>query len=384
MSLPLNIFDAVRQLLDEQGHSIAEPGGAWHCTELTAYGIGTAAALPAGWLSRRSQWWRDMQIIDPSKPWTSLHAATAAAQHVGVPFGPIVGPVGPTNLPLLEPGLYLAQGWVKRPGPDEAGSGHAFFVEARAHRINGWQVCHILESSKRNGLRVGGQQWRGEHELPEPQVLVERLRRYGAGVGLAPLWKQETRTTVVVHAPPTLTPPVELKVPEPPEAPVAVRKIEIDRDERDDILDTANQEWQELLLGIKAGTVTPGDFAEAGFDLVLKVATALIPGTLDDMVVQMFASQLKGLKTLLGNSVDTLFGVDTDAAELKDRAQRRLRAAESHKAKAAIKIEAGKRGGLFRRSPEQHLKRAAELEALASADMRAAQKLEAGTVVTPA
>lgn len=366
-----DIYAAIRSLLAKHGDDIATPGTAWHCCELTAYAIGEASGL-TGWFKPSTTWWRQMNIWNPREPWSPMVAGRQVTRELGTGFGLPIGPHQPQDLDELPPGFYLAQGWRVLPDPDneEPGDGHSFIIEALdLFDQNGFQMGYIIESSKKYGLRISGQQWRGG-TMPQPQKIESRLTRYVAGVGLCPLWPSSSHAIPVVAE----TTTADL-VAMPEELETEMAKVEIDEQERNKILDTAENEFKSLVQRVKDGTITAGAVVEATFDLCLLVVTAVIPGNVDDMLVGLFKAQIDVLKSMLAAAADRAIGLSSDAAALLARAASRRADAAEHISKADALEAAGKSGGFFGRSPEKHRARAADLIAMAAADEAAAAAL---------
>ena len=366
-----DVFGAIRELLSQHGPAMAEPGDAWPCTELTAEVIRRASMFP-GQFPRGGAWWKRMNIDgDTLSIWEPLFAAKEVAREIGA--SPIVvGPEVPETLHWLGllAGWWLAQGWV-RPLSDPRPEGHAFLVRVVVPGPD--PLGYVVESSKAHGLRVNSKQWRGG-DLPPVEPIRLHGSRFVAGLGFALIYPSTDAVRESQEEAVALAADSEE---EDDDEEDNVGKLDIDKAERDELVDAISEEWAELTEAIKADAVTPGEVAESAFDLVLALILALIPGQVDNLAVQFFSSQIEGLKGFIGDTVDRAFGVNIDAKRLRERASRRRDAADVHIAKAEEKEEAGKSGGFFRKSPEKHRRRAAELLALAAKDELRAQEAEA-------
>lgn len=130
-----------------------------------------------------TQWWRDANVWDAARPYSSLDAAAEVVEHVtgrsprehSVFFG---GPPLALVAEALSPGAsYVIQGWRSN------GTGHTFFLTT--HDASGWG-CVVVESSKSLGLRVGGEPWR-DNMRAQFEFTPNRLD-FDAGVGIVRLW----------------------------------------------------------------------------------------------------------------------------------------------------------------------------------------------------
>lgn len=135
--------------------------------------------------------------------------------------------------------------------------------------------------------------------------------------------------------------------------------IEIDEEEKAGIFAYAKEQIEELFDGLSDGDYTFGDFAISGVNIILYVATALIPGSADDMAVSVFRGTIDAGLVMLGAAIDRFSGINPDAQQMIKRAEKRRVDAAEHEHEAARKDVEGVK--LFGRSPERHRARAKEL-----------------------
>lgn len=193
--------------------------------------------------------------------------------------------------------------------------------------------------------------------MSDPIDLTDYLHPFVDGVGLVSLSDPQEPATASTT----------------PEGSMA--KVEITPEQKDEILTHGETEFQKLIQQAREDELTAGDVVESGISIVIYVAQAAIPGTIDDTLFGLFSSQIESFKDAASSAVDDLF--KPDAERLRQRAARQLKWAEEHEAEAAEKEAEGKTGGFLSRSPQKHLERAAELRAKAQEFLAKADALDA-------
>lgn len=195
--MPVTVLEAVEWMVREHPERTA-PRSGWPCCTMIGHALAAAAAY-----SYDRAWWDAINIVDHTDPWSMRRAVDAVVRHVeGAPAAPgrlieaedgawtdrDIGAV----LEALVPGrAHVVQWWwrLDRHGQavleEDRPAGHQILWLADEQGLG-----YRLESSVRDGLRVGGRPWRGG---PPPTVDLTAAESWAArsvvGMAVMPLWE---------------------------------------------------------------------------------------------------------------------------------------------------------------------------------------------------
>lgn len=169
----------------------AAPTVRWPCCEWVADVCLRATGLDGEHDYRRgSRWWQSANIWHPAEPWSSVYAADELRRVASWPGSYVrrVVALDPEHRAreigagLVAGGWHVMQGWSTLPDPGAgiAGSGHTWLWWCDPGDP-GVGVC--VESSVARGVRTSGIPGVPMWSVSQRMALVERCRRYTAGVG---------------------------------------------------------------------------------------------------------------------------------------------------------------------------------------------------------
>lgn len=149
----------------------AEPGVRFPCSVFAAKTLNMYQGRTDRGMT--SQWWRDMNIWDRSRPWSPIESNRTGGD--ALPFFPESGDFTPG-------GWYLCQSWRSLTGPNRTiGSsdrGHSWFWHAMSDRDG-----HVLDSDENRGPRYAGVTFGPGSTSPGPAVSWgDRKSLYPGGI----------------------------------------------------------------------------------------------------------------------------------------------------------------------------------------------------------
>lgn len=188
----MRVLDAATEIV--QAHpERARPGTGWPCCEF----VGRALLRAAGRTTGPAGFWTDMCIHDPGEPWSPAEAARAIVGPQPTAPGRVVRPAagvwGEAQLRSVLDGLVVGRWHVVQRWTHLAADGTAIGLKTGGHtvllRYDGDATGLILESSVRDGVRLGGLPWTGPRPNVGSDSVLGWLTAGRAGLALVPLWE---------------------------------------------------------------------------------------------------------------------------------------------------------------------------------------------------
>ncbi len=331
------IRDVADQLsLDYPGET--RPGEGMPCSVLVARVLRRLTGDDSPRYFDGSEWWQDVNVWDPARPWSMIDAVEAMEPHLERTYPGRVEWNGVLSyeeeLPTPQD-WFAVQGWRELPDPELgiSGSGHQVLLRW----VRPLQEVEVIHSSEELGLRF--ERYQGAEAI---------LSQFTAGAIGVPLWVHDR-----AKERPMTTRRARLTVPDEPL---------ITDQERDDLLDFAVEQVGKTAAQVKSGQrFEASDAAEIALDLGILLASALVGGPAGAVI----GTVAPMAKDLVVNAVEAAEARNRTVERLRARAERADASADEHIVDAEALQASEEREFLERFRIRIHLRRARALQAKA-------------------